>query len=570
MSEASENDRLLHELQALREENARLRAALEEARLKEPEEVIRAIRQGEVDALVVGEEGQEHVYSLQTFGAVYRTVVEECFPYGVWLTEPDGALIYVSPSFLKVLGVELQQLQERGQFHFLPSPTRDEIEAKWKKCRECCEAFNVEYPVELPDGSTKTIWTHGLLVRTPDGMHRWVGVNIDVTEREQVRGELHQQAMALKETDRQKDEFLALLGHELRNPLAPIRNALHILLQPNVDQAVVGQLKGMMDKQINHLTRLVDDLLDVSRISRGKIELRKESVALAAAASNAIESVRPLIEARNHTLATSLPAEAVHIEADPTRLEQILVNLLNNAAKYTPRGGQISLTATIEDGQAVIRVCDNGVGMPPELLPKVFNLFAQAEASLDRSDGGLGIGLTLVKKLVNMHGGEVAAFSEGRDKGSEFVVRLPALADGAAETDSDQAEGAAGSAKLRVLVVDDSEDTAQTMKLFLEFAGHEVRAVYDGPSALVAYRTYHPDVVLLDVGLPGMNGYDVARQLRRELTIKCPMLVAVSGYGQEEDKQRAHDAGFDLHVTKPVDPRKLVSIIASASPQETA
>ena len=214
MSEASGNDRLLQELQSLREENARLRTALEEPRLKEPEEVVSAIRQGEVDALVIGEEGQEHVYSLQTFGAVYRTVVEECFPYGVWLTETDGALLYVSPSFLNVLGTDLKRLQERGQFHFLPPATRDEVEAKWTKSRETSNALSVEYPIELPDGSTKTIWTHGLLVKTPDGLRRWVGVNIDVTEREAVQEELRQQAQALKAADRQKDEFLALLGRE--------------------------------------------------------------------------------------------------------------------------------------------------------------------------------------------------------------------------------------------------------------------------------------------------------------------------------------------------------------------
>jgi PAS domain S-box-containing protein len=537
----------------------------------EPEEIIRAIRQGEVDALVVEEQGQEQIYSLQTFDSVYRSMVEQCFPYGVWLAEPDGKLLYVTPSFLDLLGTDLPQMQQKGQFHFLPPEVREAIEHGWTTSRGTREAFDAEYTVRFGDGSERAIWTRGVLTEAQGGQCYWVGVNIDVTEKKEIQEELRRhaetlrrQAEALKEADRRKDEFLALLGHELRNPLAPIRNGLHILLLPDVDQGTVRQVKEMMENQVNHLTRMVDDLLDVSRITRGRIQLRKEPVELNRAVNYAIESVRPLVEAQGHKLTVSLPPEAIHLEADPTRLEQVLVNLLNNAAKYTKPGGEIALIAEREGDEAVIRVRDNGIGIPAELLPKVFDLFTQVEASLDRSQGGLGIGLTLVRNLVELHGGRVTAHSEGPDRGSEFIVSLPALPKGTDESEAPRAKPSANSGRMRVLVVDDSHQSAQTIKILLELSGHDVRAVYDGGAALAAYRTFRPDAVLLDVGLPGMSGYDVARQIRREQGDKRPLIVAVSGYGQEEDKRRAQESGCDFHMTKPVDPTKLVALIASA------
>jgi PAS domain S-box-containing protein len=571
MSEPIRDDRLERENESLRQENARLRAALDELRSLEPEEIIRAIREGEVDALVVQQEGEEQIYSLQAFDSVYRSMVEECFPFGVWLAEPDGKLLYVSPSFLDLFGTGLREMRQRGQFHFLPPEIREAFERGWAKSRDTREPFDVEYTHRFGDGTERTIWTRGVLSQAPGGLPYWVGVNIDVTEQKKIKEELHRQADtlrrqadALKDADRRKDEFLALLGHELRNPLAPIRNGLHILLLPDVDQAAVRQVKEMMEKQVNHLTRMVDDLLDVSRITRGRIQLRKEPVELARAVNHAVDSVRPLVEAQDHRLMVSLPAEAIHVDADPTRLEQVLVNLLNNAAKYTRSGGEIALIAEREGDEAVIRVRDNGVGIPADLLPKVFDLFTQVDASLDRSQGGLGIGLTLVKNLVELHGGRITAHSEGADRGSEFVVRLPALPKGSDRSEDPRARPATDARGMRVLVVDDSRDAAQSIKILLEIEGHEVRVVHDGLAALAAYRTYQPDVVLLDVGLPRMSGYDVARQLRGEQGDRRPMIVAVSGYGQEEDKRLAHEAGFDFHMTKPVDPTKLIAVIASA------
>lgn len=377
--------------------------------------------------------------------------------------------------------------------------------------------------------------------------------------------ELRNQMEALNEANCRKDEFLAMLAHELRNPLAPVRNGIEILRlarKTDGNGKLMEQTIGIMDKQIHHITRLVDDLLDVSRITRGKIELRKEKVDLATAVSRAVEAAHPLIASHHHTLTVNLPPEAVHLEADPTRLEQVLVNLLNNAAKYTGDGGDIRLTTERDNGHVLIRVRDTGMGIPPELLPKVFDLFIQAERTLDRSQGGLGIGLTLAKKLVEIHDGTIEAYSEGSGKGSEFVVRLPALpSEPPTRTLPPEEEAARWKSGLRVLVVEDAEEAAQMLKMLLEIWGHDVRVVHDGPAALVAFRTYQPNVILLDIGLPGMNGYEVARQLCREQGRKKTSVVALTGYGGQEHKRRSLEAGCDDHLTKPPNPAALEKLL---------
>ncbi len=572
-SSADEGTEVGAEIESLRRENSRLRSALDEirTRLEEPEEILRAIRQGEIDALVVEEEGEEQIYALQQFGRAYRSMVEECFPFGVWHADPQGQPLYVSPSFLKLLGTDLRALRERGLFHFLPPDTRERVDRAWEQCRASGEPFSAEYTLPLHDGEERTVWTRGLLAETANGLLYWVGVNLDITERKKTREELQQQAEALQRqaealrlADRRKDEFLALLGHELRNPLAPIRNGLHILLQPDVDAESIEQIKRIMEKQLNHLTRIVDDLLDVSRITRGRIHLRKERIELARSVGHALESVRSFVAAQGHSLSIELPARPIQLEADPTRLEQILVNLLNNAAKYTPRGGSISLSAGREANEAVIRIRDNGIGIPPELLPQMFDLFTQAEGGLDRSQGGLGIGLTLVRSLAEMHGGRVSARSEGPGTGAEFEVRLPALAEDADTQAPSPTPRSVPDGRRRILVVDDSDDMARTLQILLEHRGHETRVVHDGPAALLAFRIYQPDVVLLDVGLPEMSGYEVVRQLRTEPAERSPLIIAVSGYGQDSDKRQAIESGFDAHITKPVDPDALLELLAAA------
>ena len=375
-------------------------------------------------------------------------------------------------------------------------------------------------------------------------------------EREQESRERIAAEQSLREADRRKDEFLATLSHELRNPLAPIRNAVQILALRGDDPAVVAQTIEVMDRQVQQMVRLVDDLLEVSRIGRGKIGLQKAPVGVAEIVSTAVETSRPLVEAHHHKLTVSLPERPMQIEADAARLAQVLSNLLNNAAKYTKEGGRIELIAEQVNGDVVLRVRDNGIGIAPEMLPKVFDMFAQVEGAVDRSQGGLGIGLTLARRLVEMQGGKLEAHSAGLGKGSEFVVRLPALLEPLAESarkpaEDFSAQGANGSR--RILIVDDNVDSAESMAVLLRLEGHEVRLAHDGLVALEEAYAFQPDVMFLDLNLPEMDGFEVARRLRQEPAMKSMTLVAMTGYGREEDRRRTQDAGFQLHLIKPID-----------------
>jgi two-component system, chemotaxis family, CheB/CheR fusion protein len=392
----------------------------------------------------------------------------------------------------------------------------------------------------------------------------------DVTERrraEEARleserkrtADLLQQAESFKEAERHKDEFLAMLAHELRIPLAPIRNALQIIQSGGPEtQPLVQQSWEIIERQVENLVRLVDDLLDVNRISRGKIKLQKVPVDLAIIVARAIESCRPIIEGRRHHLEVSLPDGPMQMHADPIRMAQVLWNLLNNAAKYTPEGGRIWLTALREGSECAIRVRDTGMGIPPEMLPKVFDLFTQAERTLARGEGGLGIGLTLVRRLTEMHNGTVQASSAGPGEGSEFVVRLPLLPDSPAPANAEAHEpgkhqqAKAPAVMRRILVVDDNRDSADSFAMLLRLVGHDVRTVYDGRQALVVAATYRPDLVLLDIGLPGMDGFTVAGQMRAKPELAGVVLVALTGYGSEEDRRRSEAAGFSFHLVKPV------------------
>jgi signal transduction histidine kinase len=368
----------------------------------------------------------------------------------------------------------------------------------------------------------------------------------------------------IRKADRQKDEFLAMLAHELRNPLAPIRNALHIMKQPGASEAIIGQSRDIAERQVQHMARLLDDLLDVSRVSRGKIELRKECVDMAAVLHRTVEGVRPLLEERGHQFTLSVPPEPLRVEGDPARLEQVLTNLLNNAAKYTDPGGRICLLASREGAEIVLRVRDTGIGIAPDILPRIFDLFVQAARRLDRSQGGVGIGLTLVRKLVELHAGSVEAHSAGLGRGSEFVVRLPALA---VESQSKQTEAgggklpASGLVHQRVLVADDNVDAADSLVMLLRLVGQEVRVAYDGPTAVRIAQYFRPQVVFLDLGMPGMDGHDVARRLRENPELKPAVLVAMTGWGQEEDRRRSLQSGFDYHLVKPAELKELEQVL---------
>jgi PAS domain S-box-containing protein len=388
-------------------------------------------------------------------------------------------------------------------------------------------------------------------------------VSQDVTERRRLEDELRKLAADLSEADRRKDEFLATLAHELRNPLAPIRNALQVLrLSPHRDAQ--EQAHSMMGRQLEQMVRLVDDLLDVTRISQGKLELRRERVPLAAVVGSAVETSRPLIDHLGHELTVALPDQPVLVDADPTRLAQVFANLLNNSAKYMDRGGHIRLTAERQGSDVLVSVKDTGIGIAAEQLPRIFQMFSQVEGSLERSQGGLGIGLTLVKRLVEMHGGRIEARSEGPGRGSEFVVRLPA----AAGAPGPQAEGGNGEAaaqkksSLRILIVDDNRDSADSLVMLLRLMGNDTRTAYDGQQGVDVAGEFRPDVMLLDIGLPKLDGYEACRRIRGEPWGKNVVLVAVTGWGQEEDRRRSHEAGFNYHMVKPVDPEALMKLLA--------
>ncbi|MFL6580648.1 MAG: ATP-binding protein, partial [Burkholderiales bacterium] len=398
------------------------------------------------------------------------------------------------------------------------------------------------------------------------GEHRFfTGIVRDITQRKNLELELRERVKELAEADRQKNEFLAMLGHELRNPLAPIRNAVHLMKMEDAEQETVIKARDMMERQLQQLVRLVDDLLDVSRIVRAKIDLRKEPVDLAQALTRAIETAQPVIDARGHQLKTSVPLGAIYVEGDLIRLAQAVANLLTNAAKYTPEAGMIVLEVEREKERVAIRVQDSGVGIEPDLLPRIFDLFVQGDHTLARSQGGLGIGLTLVKRLVDMHGGTIEAVSEGKGKGSQFIVRLPILM-GDPETFRSKVPGSLikNSSKRRVLVVDDNVDAAESIAMILRITGHKVMCIYDGQSVMKMVQNYKPEVVIIDIGLPGMSGYDVAKLLRNTPECKHLALVAVTGYGQDNDRMTAQQAGFDSHMTKPVDPDVLGEFVAAA------
>ncbi len=378
----------------------------------------------------------------------------------------------------------------------------------------------------------------------------------NIRERERVEA-------ALRDADRRKDEFLATLAHELRNPLAPIGNAVHLLRLANGGDPATDQICAMLERQVRHLVRLVDDLLEVSRITRGKVELRNEPVELAAAIRSAVEESQPLIEASGHQLAISLPPEPIILNGDPIRLSQVFANLLNNAAKYMDKGGQIWLQVRREADMVVVSVRDTGIGIPAAMLSNIFQMFTQVDHSTHRAQGGLGIGLTLVQLLVEMHGGRVEACSRGEGKGSEFIVRLPLHRDATATARNSLDDRPPSMPDRRVLVVDDNRDAAHSLGLLLELLGVEVRVVNDGPAALQILPAFRPNVVLLDIGMPGMDGYEVARQIRQQSEWRDLVLIALTGWGQEEDRHRSSQAGFDHHLLKPADMRALKSLFMS-------
>lgn len=488
----------------------------------------------------------------------FRLMVEGIRDYAIFMLDPDGKVVSWNAGAQKIKGYKAEEIIGQHFSRFYPQEAIDshypqqELQIATKHGRFEDEGWRLR-----KDGTA--FWANVIITALNDTEGRLRGfakVTRDMTERNRIE--------ALERGEREINEFLAMLAHELRNPLAPIRNALDLMRIKSADESTQEWSRNVIDRQLAQLTRLVDDLLDVGRISSGKISLHKEPVEINAAVLRAVESVQPLADDRGQTLEVRLARDPLLVDGDLARLSQLVLNLLNNAVKYTPDGGRIEIEVAREAELAMVRVKDTGIGMGADLIPRVFDLFVQGERELDRAEGGLGIGLTLVKRLVMLHGGDILARSEGRGRGSEFVVRLPALmrkpAKRAAAT---AAQPLQPRGQKRVLVVDDNRDSADTMAALLLARGHEVRTLYDGQSVISIVAEYQPDVVLLDIGLPNINGYDLARHLRQTESSRHIVLAAVTGYGQDDDRRRVREAGFDHHLLKPLEPEALEKIIDS-------
>ena len=528
----------------------------------------------------------------------FRTLAES-IPQLAWMANPDGHIFWFNQRWYDYTGTTLEQMQGWGWQDVHDQRVLPSVLEKWTEAIATGTHFDMVFPLRGADGVFRPFLTRVVPVKDlQDRVIRWFGTNTDISEQLRAEEQLRQLAADLSESDHRKNEFLAMLAHELRNPLAPIRNALQIVRLSKGNEEAVQSASEMMERQIRHMVRLVDDLLDVSRISRGKIDLRRERVDLTSIIHQAVESSRPLIESGNHQLTMTLPPKPVPLNADPVRLAQVFSNLLNNASKYSEPGGRITLTVELEgvrrqesegsqDGtassltpapcpltpSAIIRVRDTGVGIAADMLPKIFEMFTQVDTSLARSQGGLGIGLTLVQRLVEMHGGSVCARSEGPGRGSEFVVRLPVESDegrGASDGPKDSSSLATRpptpATKRRILVVDDNRDSATTLAMLLELTGNETHTAYDGLAAVEAAETFRPNVILLDIGLPKLNGYEAARKIREQPWGKSMVLVALTGWGQEDDRRKSREAGFDGHLVKPVDLADLTKLLAELLP----
>jgi PAS domain S-box-containing protein len=488
----------------------------------------------------------------------FRQVVQS-LPQMVWTCEPDGRCDYLSPQWVAYTGVPEAPQLGLGWLEQIHPDDRKRTETEWRSTIARGENLVIEYRVRRRDGVYR--WFHTLGVPLHDEAGRivkWFGSNTDITESKNAEA-------ALRESDRRKDEFLATLAHELRNPLAPIHNAVHVLRKSRGATALDrdNALLDMMERQVSHLVRLVDDLIQISRISRGKIELQTQHIDLASVLRGAVETSAPLIEKKKHRVEMKLAPKLLPVCGDPVRLTQAFTNLIHNAAKYTPPGGRIDIEGERSGGDAIVRVRDNGLGVPEEMLPHIFDLFAQFHSRAAQAEGGLGIGLALVRSLVELHGGSIEAYSAGPGQGSEFVTRLPLDAKPPSTAEPPGARLPMADPALRVLVIDDDRDVADSMRMLLETFDAAVRVAYDGPAGLEAVTDFAPDLAFIDIGMPGMDGLETARRIRAEG--RGLKLVALTGWGQDEDRARTREAGFDMHLTKPASIEALEDLLTRAT-----
>jgi signal transduction histidine kinase/CheY-like chemotaxis protein len=546
----------------LREENEELRRRLEEA-----EEALRALSAGEVDAILI-DAGREQVFTLDAAEKPYWLLVAQV-PHPAATLTAAGTILSCNHRFADLLLHALPSLPGKRVQEFVAPASQPALENLLQDGR--AGEVRGEVLLQVGGGSPRAAFLGVRPVR--EGVHGECLMLTDLSEQQHYQ-ELKRTQEALRASeeqlrvaDRRKDEFLATLAHELRNPLAPIRNAAQILKAKGPPHPDLAWARGVIDRQAELMARLLDDLLDVSRISLKKVELRTELVELAAVCEAALETSRPVIEAGRHELTVSLPSEPVLLEADPLRLAQVLSNLLNNAAKYTDAGGRIRLSAERQGGEAVVSVEDNGIGIAPEALPSVFEIFSQAKPTSLRSHAGLGIGLSLVKGLVELHGGSVDARSAGPGRGSTFVVRLPVASETRARAAARPSEAESKPPrKCRILIVDDNRDGADSLAILLELMGNDVHTAYEGEQALKVAETTRPEVVLLDLGMPKLSGYDVCRHIREQPWGRAVVLIALTGWGQEADRRRSREAGFDRHLVKPVHPADLMRLLGSVLP----
>ena len=443
-----------------------------------------------------------------------------------------------------------------------------EVQARLQQAMHPGERFHVVFRIRRAPEEWRWVEIAGLFLFEGGAATHLIGVIADISERKELEDSLRKMARDLSEADNRKDEFLATLAHELRNPLAPIRNGVELLKRLEGANPQAMEVVAVMERQMRHMVRLVDDLIDVSRITRNKLELRRQHVELGQVLRTAIEASQPLVEAKRHRVDLSLPPTPVYLEADATRLVQVFTNLINNSVKYTEPGGHIRVVAERHGGEVLVVVRDDGSGIPPQMLPRVFEMFTQLDRTLERSQGGLGIGLSMVKRLVEMHGGSITLHSEGVGCGTCVEVRLPAVLSPAPPPWAQAGGETRPAAARRIVVADDHRDAADSLATVLSMMGHEVNVAYDGVEAVAAVQAVDPDVVMLDIGMPRMDGHEACRRIRELPGRADSVLIAVTGWGQDEDRLRSQEAGFDLHLTKPLDPAAIESVLAGLPPRK--
>ncbi len=489
----------------------------------------------------------------------YTSLVQNIKDHSIFMMDLGGNITTWNAEAERIIGyTEAEILGRNFSVIFTPEDLRAGMsEQELRLARENGRAEDERWHVRK-DGSR--FWALGIVTPMHDAGGKLTGFSKilrDMTDRKR-------EEEALQEADRHKDVFLATLAHELRNPMVPLRNGLQ-LLRLTTEPEAREQARAMMERQLGQMVRLVDDLLDISRISRNKLELRKARIDLWAVVQSAVETARPQIEANGHTLTVTLPPSPVYLDADLTRLAQVFWNLLNNSAKYTEPDGRITLTATLQGAEAVVTVEDTGIRIPSEALPRLFEMFSQVDRNLDRAQGGLGIGLALVKGLTESHGGTVKVFSAGVGKGSSFVVRLPVSPGVPVREKQSPTDGAAFGPRRRILVVDDNRDGASSLAMLLTVMGHDTRTAHDGLEGVDLAEAFRPDLIVLDIGLPKLNGLDACRRIRQQPWAKNVVIAAATGWGQDEDRRRSEEAGFDHHLVKPVDAAALGKLAANGS-----